>query len=104
MIIYSVTVTIDELIERDWVAWMRTKHIPDVMDTGFFASAHLQRLMDPAPEPGVATYNVQYECPNLEMYETYRELHAPALQAEHQARYKDRFVAFRTLLKREDSF
>jgi hypothetical protein len=104
MIIYSVTVTMDQIIEADWVAWMRTKHIPEVMETGCFAAAHLQRLLDPAPEPGVATYNVQYECPTMEAYEVYREIHAPALQADHSERYKDKFVAFRTILKREDSF
>jgi Domain of unknown function (DUF4286) len=104
MIIYSVTVTMDHGIEEDWLAWMRTKHIPDVMDTGCFMAAHLHRLLDPMPETGVSTFNVQYECVGMEAYEAYVELHAPRLQTEHTLRYKDRFVAFRTILRREDSF
>lgn len=104
MIIYSVTVSIDNAVEADWVAWMRTKHIPDVMETGCFQAAHLQRLLDPLPEAGVSTFNVQYECLSMEAYEVYSELHAPQLQTEHAMRYKDRFAAFRTLLRREDSF
>ena len=104
MIIYSVTVSMDLDIEGNWVAWMRTKHIPDVLETGYFYAAHLHKLLDPAPEEGVATYNVQYECPTMEAYETYRDTEAPRLQAEHTERYKDRFVAFRTLLNRVDSF
>jgi hypothetical protein len=32
-------------------------------------------------------------------YLTYQEKHAPALQKDHYDRYKDKFVAFRTLLK-----
>lgn len=104
MIIYSVTVSIDSTIEDNWLAWMRTKHIPDVMDTGFFEDAHLQRLVDPIPEPGLSTFNVQYSCTSMEVYEEYQKIAAPALQEEHTARYKDRFVAFRTILKREDSF
>lgn len=104
MIIYSVTVSVDNAVEADWVAWMRTKHIPDVMDTGFFVTAHLHRLMDPAPEAGVSTFNIQYECTSIEAYHTYRDTMAPKLQQEHLARYKDRFVAFRTILEREDSF
>jgi hypothetical protein len=104
MIIYSVTVSIDNAVEADWVAWMRTKHIPNVMDTGCFQTGHLQRLLDPLPEAGVSTFNVQYECASIEAYEAYVALHAPRLQTEHAMRYKDRFAAFRTLLKREDSF
>jgi hypothetical protein len=35
----------------------------------------------------------------MESYEEYRKNFAPALQAEHTAKFKDRFVAFRTLLE-----
>lgn len=104
MIIYSVTISIDSQIENDWLAWMRTKHIPDVMATGYFLEAHLQRLVDPSPEPGLSTFNISYSCPNIRTYHEYQEKEAPALQAEHSERYKDRFVAFRTILQREDSF
>ena len=104
MIIYSVTVTVDNAVETDWVAWMRTKHIPDVMETGYFLAAHIHRLMDPAPEAGASTFNIQYECESIKTYEEYRDNAAARLQQEHLARYKDRFVAFRTILGREDSF
>lgn len=33
MIVYSVTVNIDSSIHEDWLAWMKSKHIPDVMAT-----------------------------------------------------------------------
>ncbi|MEM0995612.1 MAG: DUF4286 family protein [Bacteroidota bacterium] len=104
MIIYSVTVTIDATIEADWKSWMQRVHIPDVMATGFFQMAHLQKLLEPAPDAGLATYNLQYECPDLATYVRYQEEAAPALQADHTARYKDRFVAFRTILERETSY
>ncbi|MEM7039335.1 MAG: DUF4286 family protein, partial [Bacteroidota bacterium] len=104
MIIYSVTVSIDEKIEKDWLAWMRVKHIPDVMNTGYFVEAHLQRLVEPQPEPGLATFNIQYAVQSEADLEAYQRDHAPALQKEHTDRYKDRFVAFRTILQREDSF
>ncbi|MFM2376324.1 MAG: hypothetical protein RLZZ165_1421 [Bacteroidota bacterium] len=104
MIIYSVTITVDNAVEADWVAWMRTKHIPDVLETGYFQGAHLHRLLDPAPEAGSSTFNVQYQCESLQLYEQYRDMEAPRLQQEHLSRYKDRFVAFRTILRREDSF
>jgi hypothetical protein len=104
MIIYSVTVSIDTAIESDWREWMQQVHIPQVMGTGFFINSHFQKLLDPVPEPGAATYNIQYECASMELYERYQSEEAPALQADHTSRYKDRFAAFRTLLLRESSY
>lgn len=100
MIIYSVTVSIDKLIKEEWLGWMQSKHIPDVMATGFFQEYAIQEIIEPAPQPGSLTYNIQYLCENLQAYQSYQQTAAPALQKEHTERYKDRFVAFRTLLRR----
>ncbi|MBT6516091.1 MAG: DUF4286 family protein, partial [Crocinitomicaceae bacterium] len=36
MIVYSVTVKVNQEIEENWLRWMKEVHIPDVMATGFF--------------------------------------------------------------------
>lgn len=100
MIIYSVTVSIDKLIQEDWLGWMQEKHIPDVMATGYFQEYAIQEIIDPQPQPGSLTYNIQYLCENMEAYQSYQQSAASALQKEHTERYKDRFVAFRTVLRR----
>ncbi len=104
MIIYSVTVSIDPAIEADWREWMQKVHIPDVMATGYFTASHFQKLLEPMPEPGVATYNIQYECESKAEYNRYLVHSAPALQAEHAERYQEKYAAFRTILHRESSF
>jgi hypothetical protein len=104
MIIYSVTITLDQSVESEWHSWMQEVHIPDVMATGYFRASHLQRLLEPQPDPGLATFNVQYECESMEHYQRYQKEAAPALQADHTERFKDRFVAFRTILQREGSY
>ena len=100
MIIYSVTVVIEAPIEKDWLKWMREVHIPDVMKTGFFLESHIQRLLDPASQPGHKTYNIQYGCASMAQLEEYQMTAAPALQKDHTERYRDRFAAFRTILER----
>lgn len=100
MIIYSVTVTIDANIEADWTHWMRKVHIPDVMNTGYFERSHFQRLLEPKPDKGMTTFNIQYETVSMEAYEAYQQNEAPRLQKDHTERFRDRFVAFRTILER----
>ncbi len=101
MIIYSVTVSIENSVEADWLQWMKDVHIPDVMSTGLFIDSHLHRLIDPpSQDPSATTYNIQYSVATMTDFVAYQERFAPALQKDHTERYKDKFVAFRTLLER----
>jgi hypothetical protein len=97
-IIYNVTINIDHAVAAEWLDWMKQVHIPDVMSTGLFTGNRVLRLIGDEESGGV-TFAVQYTAPDMESYEEYRKNFAPALQAEHTAKFKDRFVAFRTLLE-----
>ena len=98
MILYSVTVNIDNGVHDEWLHWMKTEHIPDVLKTGLFVDNKILRLLTEVGNGGV-TYSFQYYLRSMEDYVTYQERHAPRLQAEHARRYPDKFVAFRTLLE-----
>ena len=45
MIIYNLTINIDESVHNDWLEWMKSNHIPDVMRTGMFKENKLLRLL-----------------------------------------------------------
>lgn len=96
MIVYNVTVSIDPEIAQEWLNWMRTVHIPEVMATGCFLESRLSRVH--GEEEGGETYAVTYLSPNKEMLDNYQTMHAPALQKDHSDRYAGKFAAFRTLL------
>jgi hypothetical protein len=100
MYIYNVTVNIDDSAHKDWVNWMRETHIPDVLNTGLFASCRFCKVM--VDEESGTTYSIQYLVKDLETLQLYQQLYAPALQKEHTERYKGKFVAFRTILELKD--
>jgi len=77
---------------------MQEEHIPDVMDTGMFLEYRMCRLLG-MDEPDGVTYAVQYFCTDMATLEQYQERFAPRLQAEHSEKFKDKFVAFRTVLE-----
>jgi hypothetical protein len=98
MIIYNVTINIDQSVHDEWLTWMRTSHIPDVMRTGMFNESRILKVLGD-DESGGNTYSIQYTCDNMEKLQQYIDIYAPALRGEHTMRYKDKFVAFRTLLE-----
>ncbi len=101
MIIYNVTVKVDPSIEEDWLEWMRSTHIPDVMQTGCFVGNDIMQLRYPKDEQG-ATFAIQYTCEDMAQLEKYHREFASALQQDHVKRYGDRAVAFRTILEKLD--
>mgnify|MGYP006309170489 CR=1 FL=1 len=98
MIIYSVTVKVDLSIHDEWFSWMQEKHIPDVINTGYFTKYKMFRLMEEQQEDGI-TYTIQYWAESFSDIQNYTKNAAPALQKEHTDKYKGHFVAFRTLLR-----
>ncbi|MES2798417.1 MAG: DUF4286 family protein [Bacteroidota bacterium] len=96
MILYNVTVSIDPTVAEDWLAWMRSHHIPDVMATGCFTESRLSRVH--GEEDSGVTYAITYLSPSQEKMDEYQKTHAPVLQKDHSARFDGRFAAFRTFL------
>ncbi len=97
MIIYNVTVNIDSSVHDEWLEWMKSKHIPDVVATGCFSSGNIFRIM--VDEQSGVSYSVQYCAASMEDINRYMKDHAPALQKEHKDKYEEKFTAFRTLLE-----
>ncbi len=99
MYLYNVTVNLDHDIVQDWLEWMETKHIPDVLATGHFNGYKLCQLIEPEPENNTVTYLIQYELKSLEDLQIYRETIMHQLQKEHNERYNNKFTAFRSVIK-----
>ncbi len=97
MIIYNVTVNVDADVAEDWLRWMHSVHVPEVMATGLFLDSRILRVL--AEGDGGPPYAVQSPSAAMAPYERSRAEPPPPLQAETQKRYGGRFAAFRTLLQ-----
>jgi hypothetical protein len=99
MIIYNVTVNVEDEIHADWINWMKEVHIPDVMNTGFFIEHKICKVLSTQEDETGHTYAIQYTCESMTVLDEYQANYAPQLQKEHLSRYQGKFVAFRTLLE-----
>ncbi|WP_297333964.1 DUF4286 family protein [Flavobacterium sp.] len=98
MIIYNVTLNIDDSIHEQWLAWMMDTHIPDVMETGKFLKAKMVKVLV-VEETGGTTYSVQYFAESKEKLEAYYNEDAPRLREEGHRLFGDKMLAFRTELE-----
>lgn len=97
MILYNLTVILDEAIQEDYLSWMKQQHIPEVMDTSCFISYRILKVLD-SPNEGV-TYCIQYIAETMEDYDKYVLNFAPALRVSFPERFTDKFVIYRTVME-----
>lgn len=102
MVIYNVTINIDESIHEEWLNWIKT-HIPVVLATGKFVEAKLTRVLV-EEEMGGFTYSVQYRAKSRTALEEYYQEHADRLRQDGLRKFADKMLAFRTELEIVDEF
>ena len=102
MIIYNVTVSVDESIHNDWLIWIK-QHIPQVLATGKFTEAKLTKVLVDE-EMGGITYSVQYRAKSREHLESYYSNDADRLRNEGLKKFANKMLAFRTELEIIDEY
>ena len=102
MIIYNVTVNIDESIHEEWLSWIKN-HIPEVLATGRFSEAKLTKVLV-EEEMGGVTYSIQYRAKSREDLNNYYQLDAEKLKSDGLLKFGDKMLAFRTELEIVDEF
>ena len=97
MVIYNLTVNVQEDIHDAWVEWMKIEHIPKMLNTGKFTKALMTKVLV-TEEMGGMTYSTQFTAESKAMLQRYYVEDAEELWKE-SARFKGKFVAFRTELE-----
>ena len=98
MLLYNVTVGIDKSVEQEWISWMKSEYIPEVMNTGLFVKFKMYKVLHDQDD-GNISYSVQYFAESLDQVMLYFEKFAPSLSEKLLARFRDKHVAFMTLLE-----
>lgn len=98
MILYNITVNVTPDIEEDFITWMKSTHIPEVLETGIFHEHKFFRLLHDS-EDDSTNYCIQYFTENIDLMMEYERTHAPLLRNKTQERYSSKAVMFQTLLE-----
>jgi hypothetical protein len=98
VIIYNVTTKVDSSIALQWINWLLQEHIPEVMNTDCFVDHKVLRLLNVDESEG-PTYVVQYIAETEDDYNRYIDQFADKLRKRSTEKWKDKFIAFRTVME-----
>lgn len=82
MVLYEVSVQIQQDLGAAFENYMRSKHIPEIWDTGCFQQIHFDRS-----ESG--TYRTSYQAATFADYQRYIDSHAQALRADFMQHFPE---------------
>lgn len=82
MIIYEITATVRADLIEAYEKYMRERHIPDLLITGFFSGARISRA-------GENRYRIQYEAWNQAALDEYLATEAERLRADFAAHFSE---------------
>ncbi len=98
MIIYNVTIKVENSVADAWVSWMKTAHMADLMSTGLFVDCRLCRLLEQDELEGV-TFVAQYFCESIDQYNNYIDKYSEIMRDKGFKLFGGKFVAFRTVME-----
>ncbi len=97
MVIYNVTINIEESVHHHWLQWMKTEYIPAMLATGKFSKALMSRISI-EEEMGGMSYSIQYTTDSKETLQKYYEENARQLQTLLKP-FQGKYVSFCTELE-----
>jgi Domain of unknown function (DUF4286) len=98
MFLYNVTIGIDKDVEQEMLVWMKAEHIPKIMETGMFVEFKMYKVLHDQDDGGVS-YSVQFFAHTINHVTTYFDKFAPIFLDQLRTRFRDKHVAFMTLLE-----
>jgi hypothetical protein len=97
MILYNITVILDEAIEADWLNWINQSFVPEALSSNLLVSNRILKILD-SPNEGV-TYCLQFIADDIHNYNQFKDTHAAALLDSHTLKFKNQSVFFSTVME-----
>ncbi len=98
MILYNVTVKVHNSIQSDWLQWMQEVHVHEVLQTECFTHYKILKILEIDHSEG-PTYAIQYFAESKALYNKYIEKYSTELKNKSFAKWKDKFIAFRSVMQ-----
>lgn len=86
MLIYNITINIEEDVHDKWLKWMKGHFIPAMLATGKFTQALMSKVLV-QEEMGGITYSTQFRTKDRDTLDRY--------YAENQAEFIQKFDSFK---------
>lgn len=101
MIIYNITLHIDNEVLADCLLYLKETYIPAALEGKVLNNPQLCRVMGHAGEEG-SSYALQFQAENMHLLNEWQDKYGEGLNTLLSERFSDKVIGFTTLLEKLD--
>ncbi len=98
MYIYNTTYLVTENIFSQWNNWVKTTHIPQMLEQGF-SSPQIAKVISNNPEQEGISITVQFKIKNLSTLNNWAENNLGFIRTEIKQKFGENVLPFDTILE-----
>lgn len=98
MLVLNETINISRLKSAEWLEWMKSVQIPDVLSTGLVSDVKIMRVLGQDEKESI-TYAVHFTALTDSDFEVYARDYFPKFTENQKTKFKDQYNNFKTLLE-----
>lgn len=98
MIIYNITTKVHHSIADEWLQWLRTVHVKDVMESNCFSDYKIVKLLE-VDETDGPTFAIQFFADSKALYNLYIENFAKEMRNRSFTKWGDKFISIRSVMQ-----
>jgi hypothetical protein len=100
MILYNITINVEESIHSQWMNWMKTEFIKEMLASNLFTEYKIMRLLNEVEGQTGMTYSFQFFLNSLSDLNKFQDSYQDAIDKKLYTLYKNQFVEFRSVLEK----
>ncbi len=97
MILYNITIIVDDSILDEWQQWVNKNFIDPITETGLFIEKKVFKILA-SPNEGT-TFSIQFFAEDAEKIATYRAKFETSIMEKHQQQFKGLALSFISLME-----
>ncbi len=102
MIVYNTTFVMELTTSQEFIAFLRTRYIPSILETGLLHEPRLVRVLSEAGEPEAVSLALQFVANSMLELEEYMASSGAKQGQMLIERFGERVVGFTTLMEQID--
>lgn len=98
MLIFNTTYLVADKVHGAWLKWVREQHIPQLIQSGFFHSPQVAKVLSVEEQEGTS-YSVQFRVADMDALEQWHLQYATDFEQDLKKRFSTDVLFFATVLQ-----
>jgi hypothetical protein len=98
MIIYNTTYCVSDKVYGGFLKWIREKHIPGMLESGYFSSPRISKVIAEDVQDGTSI-SVQFEAPEIQAVSSWNDRFGDLYRMELASLFSEEVLYFATYLE-----